>query len=278
MICDIAVPVQSESNRPAWPAQGYAISLAAIFGAHLTAVAPSFVQPVSGMLRAEIPAELIEEAERQSDTAAQTAISAFEERAAHAGVLHQSVVQRGGLAEFADAFATRARAFDLTVVPQPEGEGLWERELVEAVLFDSGRPALIVPYIHQGEAQIERVLVAWDGSKEAARAVHDALPLIRRAKAVEVLTIHTEKHRADDFVPGADLATHLARHGLQVSAKGLDGIGIGVTEALLSHAADTEVDLVVMGSYAHSRLRRLVFGGATSGILSAMTSPVLMAH
>jgi nucleotide-binding universal stress UspA family protein len=70
----------------------------------------------------------------------------------------------------------------------------------------------------------------------------------------------------------------LARHGLQVSAKGLDGIGIGVTEALLSHAADTAADLVVMGSYAHSRLRRLVFGGATSGILSAMTSPVLMAH
>jgi nucleotide-binding universal stress UspA family protein len=230
------------------------------------------------MLRAEIPAELIEEAERQADTAAQTAISSFEERAAHAGVLHQSLVQRGGLAEFADAFATRARAFDLAVVPQPEGDGLWERELVEAVLFGSGRPALIVPYIHRGEAQIERVLVAWDGSKEAARAVHDALPLLRRAEAVEVLTIHTERRRADAFIPGADLATHLVRHGLQVSAKGLDGIGIGVTEALLSHAADTEVDLVVMGGYAHSRLRRLVFGGATSGILSAMTSPVLMAH
>ena len=197
MICDIAVPVQSESNRPAWPAQGYAISLAAIFGAHLTAIAPSFVQPVTGMLRTEIPAELIEEAERQADTAAQTAISSFEERAARAaraGVLHQGVVQRGGLAEFADAFATKARAFDLAVVPQPEGEGLWERELVEAVLFGSGRPALIVPYIHRGEAQIERILVAWDGSKEAARAAHDALPLIRRAKATEVMTIHTEKH------------------------------------------------------------------------------------
>ena len=145
MICDIVVPVQSESNRPAWPAELYAISLAAIFGAHLTAIGPSFVQPVSGMLRAEIPAELIEEAERQADTAAQTAISSFEERAAHAGVLHQSVVQRGGPAEFADAFTTRARAFDLAVVPQPEGDGLWERELVEAVLFGSGRPALIVP-------------------------------------------------------------------------------------------------------------------------------------
>jgi len=278
MICDIVVPVHSDNRRPAWPAEFYAISLATIFGAHLTAIAPSFVQPVSGMLRAEIPAQLIEEAERQSDTAAQTAISSFEERAAHAGVLRQGVIQRGGPAEFADAFATRARAFDLAVVPQPEGEGVWEQELIEAVLFDSGRPALVVPYIHRGEAQIERVLVAWDGSKEAARAVHDALPLLRWAKAVEVLTIHTEKRRADALIPGADLATHLARHGLRVSAKDLDGVGISVTEALLSHAADTAVDLVVMGGYAHSRLRRLVFGSATSGILSAMTSPVLMAH
>ena len=278
MIYDIIVPVHSDTSQPAWPAEGYAISLAAIFGAHLTAVAPSFVQPVTGMLRAEIPAELIEEAERQSDTTAQTAISSFQERAAHAGVLHQGVIQRGGPAEFADAFAARARAFDLAVVPQPEGEGVWEQELVEAVLFNSGRPALIVPYVHRGEAQIERVLVAWDGSKEAARAVHDALPLLRRAEAVEVLTIHTERRRTDAFIPGADLATHLARHGLQVSAKGLDGIEIGVTEALLSHAADTAADLVVMGGYAHSRLRRLVFGSATSGILSAMTSPVVMAH
>src|SRR5919112_270843 len=149
MICDIVVPVHSDTSQPAWPAEGYAISLAAIFRAHLTAVAPSFVQSVLSMLRTEIPAELIEEAERQSDMAAQTAISAFEERAAHAGVLHQSVVQRGGPAEFADAFANRARAFDLAVVPQPEGEGLWEQELVEAVLFGSGRPALIVPYIHR---------------------------------------------------------------------------------------------------------------------------------
>ena len=278
MICDIIVPVQSDTSRPAWPAQGYAISLAATFGAHLTAVAPSFVQPVSGLLRAEIPAELIEEAERQSDTAAQTAISSFEERAAHAGVIHQGVIQRGGPAEFADAFTARARAFDLALVPQPEGEGVWEQELVEAVLFNSGRPALIVPYVHRGEAQIERVLVVWDGGKEAARAVHDALPLIRRAGAVEVLTIHTEKRRADALIPGADLATHLARHGLRVSARDLDGIGIGVTEALLSHAADTAADLVVMGGYAHSRLRRLVFGSATSGILGAMTSPVFMAH
>ena len=82
MICDIAVPVHSVTSQPAWPAERYAISLAAIFGAHLTAVAPSFVQAVSGMLRTEIPAELIEEAERQADTAAQTAISSFEERAA----------------------------------------------------------------------------------------------------------------------------------------------------------------------------------------------------
>ena len=130
---------------------------------------------------------------------------------------------------------------------------------------NSGRPALVVPFIQRNEARFKSVLVAWDGSKEAARAVHDALPLLRRAASIEVLTIYTEKHRGEDLIPGADLAAHLARHGLQVTARTLDGVEIGVTDALLSHVANSAVDLIVMGGYAHSRLRHLVFGGATSG-------------
>jgi nucleotide-binding universal stress UspA family protein len=277
MIVDLIVPVQPESNRPPWPAEGFAISLASLFGAHVTGIVPSFGHAISGMVRAEIPAELIEEFQRRSDEAARTALTAFEKRANDAGVMHQDLALRCGPAEFADAFARKARSADLAIVPQPEA-GLWERELVEAALFESGRPALVVPYIHRGDARLDRVLVAWDGSKEAGRAVHEALPLVRRAKEVEVLTIYTEKHRSDDLIPGTDLATHLSRHGLQVTAKALDGEDIGVANVLLSHAADTAVDLIVMGGYAHSRLRHLVFGGATSGILKSMTAPVLMAH
>ena len=278
MIHDIVVPVKTESGRPASPAESYAISLASLFGAHLTGIGSSSPRALSGMLSAEIPAEIIEEIRRRADTATRAALSAFEQRASSAGVLHQVVSLRGEPAEFANTFSTRTRAFDIAVLPQPEAEDAWARELVEAVLFDFGRPALVVPFIQRNEARFKRVLVAWDGSKEAARAVHDALPLLRRAASIEVLTIYTEKHRAQDVIPGADLAAHLARHGLQVTARTLDGVEIGVADALLSHVADSAVDLIVMGGYAHSRLRHLVFGGATSGILNSMTAPVLMAH
>jgi hypothetical protein len=103
MIVDLIVPVQPESNRPPWPAEGYAISLASLFGAHVTGIVPSFGHAISGMVRAEIPAELIEEFQRRSDEAARTALTAFQKRAYDAEVMHQDLALRCGPAEFADA-------------------------------------------------------------------------------------------------------------------------------------------------------------------------------
>ena len=203
---------------------------------------------------------------RARSAAARSAVTNFEGRARAGGVLYQSEIIRAGPSDFADRFARRARTCDLSVVPQsdPSANG-WDTALIEAVLFDLGRPVLIVPYVYTGEPRFNKILVAWDGSKAAARAVHDALPLLAYARTVELLTIFTERHRPENVIPGADLATHLARHGLNVTASSTDASEIGIAEAMLSHVADSGTDLIVMGGYAHSRLRHLVFGGATSG-------------
>ena len=120
-------------------------------------------------------------------------------------------------------------------------------------------------------------MVCWDGSRNAARAIADALPLLARAKAVEVVIV-TGKPGESDEIAGADIAHHLARHGLKVEVERLVARDIDITSTLLSRAADLGADLIVMGGYGHSRWREFVLGGATRGILASMTVPVLMSH
>jgi nucleotide-binding universal stress UspA family protein len=121
------------------------------------------------------------------------------------------------------------------------------------------------------------VLVCWNGSPNAARALGDAMPFLRRAKEVEV-TIVLGEHGRSDEIAGADIGEHLARHRLKVEVERLSTIKGDVTDTILSHAADCAADLLVMGGYGHSRLREFILGGVTRGILHTMTLPVLMSH
>jgi nucleotide-binding universal stress UspA family protein len=120
-------------------------------------------------------------------------------------------------------------------------------------------------------------MMCWDGSRSAARATGDAMPFLARAKAVEVVLVASEAGKSDE-IAGADIAHHLARHGLKVELKQIVARDVDVANTILSHAADAETDLIVMGGYGHSRLREFVLGGATRGILSALTVPTLMSH
>ena len=183
-----------------------------------------------------------------------------------------------GLAGAGDLFGRIARRFDLSIVAQAEPDNAApERLIAEAALFESGRPVLIVPYIQKAGLKLDRVMVCWDGSRNAARAIADALPFLARAKAVEVVTVTGEPAKSSD-IPAADIAHHLARHGLKVEVERIVAEDIDVASVILSHAADTGTDLIVMGGYGHSRVREFVLGGATRGILTAMTVPVLMSH
>ena len=123
------------------------------------------------------------------------------------------------------------------------------------------------------------MLVAWNSSAQAARAIHDALPLLARAKRVLIMAVHREAGgQGQDDVPGADIARHLVRHGVAAEASPVDAGGIEVGDLLLSRAADEGADLLVMGIYGHSRLRELVLGGVSRHLFDHMTIPVFMAH
>ena len=166
----------------------------------------------------------------------------------------------------------------MSIVSQANPDVVEPQELIiEAALFQSGRPVVVVPYIQKTGLTLNRVLVCWDGGRQAARAIADALPFLHRAKAVEVVVVATKPLKSDDS-PGADIARHLAHHDLNVCLKRLVTGGTDVANTILSYAADVSADFVVMGGYGHSRLREFILGGATRGVLSSMTIPTLMSH
>ncbi len=194
------------------------------------------------------------------------------------GVSIETRIITAALPDAADMFGQIARRFDISIVGQPEPHTLARAELiVEAALFNSGRPMILVPFVHKGSLKLDRVMVCWDGSATAARAVGDAMPLLERAKAVDVVIIAAEQAKSDEM-PGADIGRHLARRDIKVDVRRVQAPRIDVSGAILNYAADNAIDLVVMGGYGHSRLRELILGGATRGMLEAMTVPTLMSH
>jgi nucleotide-binding universal stress UspA family protein len=136
---------------------------------------------------------------------------------------------------------------------------------------------IVVPYIQNGGLKLDRVMICWDGSRPATRAIADAMPFLARSAAIDVVIVASGREKSDE-IPGVDIGEHLARHGLDVEVERLSAIKGDVPDTILSHAADAEADLIVMGGYGHSRLREFILGGVTRGILRTMTVPVLMAH
>ncbi len=181
------------------------------------------------------------------------------------------------------ALSLQARYSDLLIVGQPDSDEALPAErsdMPEYVIVNSGRPVLMVPYAGKFHSVGQRVLIAWDGSLEAARAVSGAIPLLRNAGLVQVAVFNPEiGPDAHGDEPGADIALYLARHDIKVEvAQQYTGGDIDVGNAILSHVTDLGADLVVMGAYGHSRFREVLMGGVTRTILRSMTVPVLMAH
>jgi nucleotide-binding universal stress UspA family protein len=278
MIKDIIVNLSvGESSGPAGD---YAVSVAATFSSHLTGVAFVYdpVIPVSGA--GYIPADVIEAQERDNEAAAQAALGRLAKAGQAAGVAVEPVTLGTSFAAAGGQFARLARRFDLAIVGQSDPEtGSSEEMIAEAALFGSGRPVILVPYIQKDGLKLDHVMVCWDGSQAAARAIGDSMPILKKSKQVEIVIVANERGKdKQDEIPGADLGQHLARHGLNVTVKRTAVGDIDVADVLLSHAADVGTDFIVMGGYGHSRLREFVLGGVTRSILRAMTVPVFMAH
>ncbi|MEZ5995534.1 MAG: universal stress protein [Hyphomonadaceae bacterium] len=177
--------------------------------------------------------------------------------------------------------AVHARYADVAILTRPvDGPGVELREeIVEGVLFHSGRPALIAPPGWKGTSVGKRVVVAWDASREATRALSEAQSMLERAEKITVLTVDAKpKMFGHGDQPGANIAAHLSRRGLPAEVRNIDSMGRSASAAILEEAKALNADLVVMGGYAHSRLRELVFGGATRELLRTADVPLLMAH
>lgn len=255
-----------------------AAMLATMQKAHLVALHVDTIPftPVD-VLGAGVTVELIEwqvGMRKERSEAAQAAVKAAEQRHGVAfewrkveGVIDDAVIDQG---RYADLIVLSQNA-DLTDLEAPIGT------MAGNILMAAGRPVLVVPKDYKGASIGRRILVAWKPSAEAARAVHDALPLLQQAEAVTVMRVNPD---ADEPAhnPGADLATHLARHGVKVTVSPVLAPDASAGTAIVDKARAIQADLIVMGAYGHSRLRELVFGGATRKMLQAPPLPVLMSR
>ena len=276
MIKDILLHLSSDPKHD--PAAHYALSVAEAFGAHLLALIFGYEPVLPAIPGGGLPVDFIDAERALAQEATNAAVTQLGQAAERAGVAVESRLVTTSVAGAADIFGHVARRFDLSVVSQANPDVSGPQDLIiEAALFQSGRPVVVVPYIQRGGLTLDRVLVCWDAGRHAARAIGDALPFLRRAKTVELLTVATEPLEGEDL-PSAELARHLARHDLKVELKRIVSGGTDVANTILSHAADVSADFIVMGGYGHSRLREFILGGATRGLLSSMTIPTLMSH
>jgi nucleotide-binding universal stress UspA family protein len=275
MIKDILVNLSV--GKPRDVAGDFAISVAALFDAHLSAVAVAYKAPIGGSILDGATVDFVDNWTAQRKTAAVQAQHSFDNQARLASIRASSSLITDYISEAAQIFGQTARHYDLSVVAQSErDQDLPESLTIEAALFDSGRPVLVVPYIQKTGIKLDRIMLCWDGSRNAARAVADAMPLLKRASQIDVVTVDSKERR--NSLRGAQIAEHLARHQFKVELMPLIAPHSDVTNVLLSQAAGSDTDLIVMGGYGHTRIREFILGGATKGMLGSMTVPVLMSH
>ena len=259
-----------------------AIALAKRQEASVTGIALALDSTISTYIGIDIPSSLSEQQKELVQKAAETAVSKFEKLASAEEVKHVSRIINCPASKAAAQLAFHARHADIAFLgqPKPDSPGAhFQETLLEGVLFASGRPVYIVPYIGRPEIKIRTAVIAWDGGKKAARAVNDAIPLLQGRGEAIVLVINPEERReAHGENPGQDIVTHLERHNVKAKVVVHPHADIAKGPAILNFLADSGADLLIMGAFGHSRLREKAFGGATDTILHQMTTPVLMSE
>ncbi|CUU17727.1 Universal stress protein UspA CDS [Bradyrhizobium sp.] len=254
-----------------------ALSLSSLLGAHIAAISCEAHVQVPGSFLAgagNLGAVVASEAHK-SKRNAEDLLAAFEAAAQKAGVPHEIVLERCLTSEVPDLLIEYARLRDLTIVPVPEFYDQW---YAEDIIFGAGRPTLVVPEVaSSGPIELNRVLIAWDFSRAAARAVSDAIPILEKARKVYILTVTNEK-ALPSRRSSSELAKNLSRHGIDVIVEEADAAGRAIGDVLGTQIVSLRADLLVMGAYGHSRLREFILGGATRSILTKPPIPVLFSH
>jgi nucleotide-binding universal stress UspA family protein len=255
-----------------------AVAVSVLLGAELNALAlevdvPEVSNALSRMLL-DLPA-MIRDAEKLSAQKGSKLLADAREKADGAAIVAKTEAVACQLALLGDTAANHARYFDLALVGL-EADNAGARAVAEAVIFGSGRPTMLMPTGKTVE-KLDRLAIAWDGSRVAARAVGDARDLLERASAVSVVTVTDEKPLKDKNA-GERLAASLRQAGLKAEFSAIRAEDCPIAETLQQHAVATGAGLLVMGGYGHSRLRDFVLGGATQGVLTDLRLPVLLSH
>lgn len=278
MIKDVVVNLEHLASRD--PARDFAISVAVTFDAHVAGVAfaydPDFLLAIAPEMPPDVTSQIVDESEKS----ALAAIDRFEEAARRSMVSAEHRLIKSTWIDAPDVLSDLARRFDVSVFMQSDQDnGIDNDDMIETALFDSGRPVMVVPYIQKDGLKLDHLVCCWDGSRAAARAINDALPLLEKASAVDLLIVLNEKTRSgQNEVRGAEMARHLARHNVKVGIESIPAADVDVTNTILSYVADNSGTLIVMGGYGHARLRELILGGVTHDMLESMTVPVFMSH
>ena len=257
-----------------------ALALAQKFDAHVVGLYALTVVPAPTWAMSAAGGTLVEARAKSEAELRQGARAVWEAAVRRSG--WGKTEWRSSDADVLQAMTLHARYADLLVIgqndPGEETSGV-SSDFQQRLPLLAGRPVLAVPYAREKRPVGDNVLVAWNASREATRAVTDALPMLRAAGQVHVAAFNPGRPGgAHGDVPGADIALYLSRHGVKVSVSQYQAADIDVGNDLLSRAADLDADLIVMGAYGHSRFAELMLGGVTRTLLESMTVPVLLSH
>ncbi|MGY2883338.1 nucleotide-binding universal stress UspA family protein [Bradyrhizobium sp. USDA 4524] len=255
------------------------ISFAQITGAHLDAMAIGYertIIPLAALGGAAVTS-VFEIEQAHALERAEAALRIFDLRARSAGISYASRALSALPAEARRSICASARVHDMTIVTQPQsGYDSYDNVIPKEILSQAGKPVLYLPSVFHGALSARRVGICWDGSRPAARALHDAMPLLREAGALTIIAI-TSAHKIPAESSTEHLEQYLARSGLPAKVVSLPA-SKSVHRALLSLVADESLDLLVMGGYGRCRLRERLRGDLSADLLRANSVPVLMSH
>ncbi len=254
-----------------------AIDIASKLNAQLSVAIGARQLAVSSLLSSSTVEGLIAAENKRAASSAALANDRVSKLAIGSGITPHTEVLKGDLGQLKVRFSMRARLHGLVVAEAGKPGELLGGELVEPLIFDSGRPVLILPNGYDAAISLDQILIAWDGSTGAARAVWDSLPLLRLAKRIEIVTVTGEK-KLGDTAPASSLAPMLSFLGKDITVTALKLDGGSAASLIKDHASKISAGLIVQGAYGRSRWREFVLGGVTREMLRDSTLPILMSH
>ena len=278
-IKDIFLPLVGEPDAGAIAAIDKCMAVAGNLGARVSTVAveEDILARPKVMISDDLDNTAALEAVR-SVSGAHELLKAFDSAAIRFGVRNEQTLSRLAVADIPGNFATYARLKDLSLVPVKTGDGRSEK-IIEGLIFESGRPILMCPEEFAAELPVvfDDVVIAWDHTVQAARAVADALPILQSAASVRIITA-TDSKTLEQQASGAALASHLAEHGINATFETVRIDGSSVGKVFEAYVIANALDLLVMGAYRHSRLNEMMWGGATKTVITRPPCWVMMSH